>query len=103
MSNKTTDGVCRSKRHTPTGCYACLARARRSGVSAPRPVRSVEECLALALSVYGPVARAHLEDYFELTREFKFTLPEAAARIPISERMAWRYEASINAALEESR
>lgn len=48
----------------------------------------------------GPPPRrvGRVDEYFELTREQYYTLPNAAARMGISERTAWRYEARIRAA-----
>lgn len=41
---------------------------------------------------------ARLEDYAELRSEYRETLAAAAARVGISERTAWRYEAELRRA-----
>ena len=43
------------------------------------------------------VLAGRIEDFFELTRDQGYTLANAAARMQISERTAWRYEARIRA------
>lgn len=61
-------------------CYNRWARAGRPDTGPP------------------PRRNGRYEEYAELTREQHYTLRNAAARMGISERTAWRYEARLRAA-----
>lgn len=58
------------------------------------------ESVARWLTVFGPAKRAQLQNYWELTREYRETMEMAAIRLDRSMRTVWRYEMDIRAALE---
>ncbi|MCO6011449.1 hypothetical protein NE236_41520 [Actinoallomurus purpureus] len=66
-----------------TWCRACHSRWERAGRPASGP---------------PPKRNGRVGEYAELTRDQHYTLVNAAARMGISERTAWRYEARLRAA-----
>jgi hypothetical protein len=78
-------------------CSACGNRWDRAGRPAdgPPPPTPPDEQRALAWEANRAARRNRVEDYAELTRQFGLSRAEAAARLGITERTTWRYEATL--------
>ena len=77
-------------------CIACYQRWKRAGRpegGPPEPL-SRTECAARARAAYQEQARGRREDYQEL-RSWDETREQAAARVGVTERTAWRYERTL--------
>jgi hypothetical protein len=71
-----------------SACYNSDTRAASRPWTGPGPH-------GRGVSKGAVIIAGRIEDYAELTREQYYTLPNAAARMGISERTAWRYEARL--------
>jgi hypothetical protein len=78
-------------------CYGCNGRWIRAGRpdTGPPPPLPHDRQMAAMREVWQERVAGRAEDYQWLTRELRMSRAEAAARLGVSERTAWRYEARL--------